>query len=80
MQLAAFILGRGGPLPALSGKRGAVTFIFDDPEEKLGWEYWQFEADTPVPVRQLFWAMQELRGHMERYLTEQNDTSDKTRR
>ena len=67
LQLATFILARGGEIPTLTGERGAVTFHFPDPEEKLGWEWELFLGDTPVPARQLFWAMKELRAQMDRH-------------
>ncbi len=66
LQLACFILARGADVPEIRGERGRGEFVFPDPEAKLGWEKELFQADTAVPVRQLFWAQKELRGQMER--------------
>ena len=66
--LAAFILAKGGPIPAITGKRGAATFTFDDPEEKFGWTYEEFKSDVPIPVQQYLWAQRELRAQLDRAL------------
>jgi hypothetical protein len=66
LQLATYILARGAAVPAIKGQRGRAEFIFDDPEEKIGWEEQEFSADTPVGARQLFWAIKELRAQMDR--------------
>ena len=66
IQLACFVLARGAGVPTIKGQRGRAEFIFDDPEEKLGWEEQEFSADTPVGPRQLFWAIKELRAQMDR--------------
>jgi len=66
--LASFLLAKGSPIPAITGQRGSVTFIFDDPEGKLEWTEQEFRADSPIPVQQFLWAQREIRAQLDRAL------------
>jgi len=62
--LAVFILARGAEIPEIRGEEGRAEFVFPDPEQRLGWEIMEFQADAPVPVQQFVWAFRELKAQM----------------
>ena len=66
LQLAAFILARGGPIPEVRGERRRAEFVFPDPKEELGWQYEEFRADAQVGIQQFLWAQKELRAQIDR--------------
>jgi hypothetical protein len=60
------------------GETGRAEFVFDDREEKLGWEWELFQADTPVPVLQFVWAQRELRAQMARAFGQRDELTTVT--
>ena len=65
--LAAYILAKGGQLPAITEKRGKYVYVFDDAEEELRWAYYELQKDPPIGALQLLWAVKELAAHTWRY-------------
>jgi hypothetical protein len=67
LQFAAFVLARDSAgIPEIEGEKGRAELVFDDPDEKLGWEFELFKADTPVGIQQYIWATKELFAQINR--------------